>query len=226
MPSRLRYGLLLGITAITLTFFQVEYGHGAYFVEYIYDNAGNLVERRMTLDDTGPTGTVTINSGAAYTNSANVSLALTCSDNVSGCSQMRFSNDGTWYSTPEPYAASKAWTLTLGQGTMTVYAKFKDGAGNWSTAYTDTIVLDTTPPTGTIAINGGATYANSTNVTLNLTCNDTLSGCSQVQFSNDGFNYAPPQQYAASKSWTLLTGDGAKTVYAMFQDGAGNWSTY
>jgi hypothetical protein len=109
---------------------------------------------------------------------------------------------------------------------MTVYAKFKDGAGNWSTAYTDTIVLDTTPPTGTIAINGGATYANSTNVTLNLTCNDTLSGCSQVQFSNDGFNYAPPQQYAASKSWTLLTGDGAKTVYAMFQDGAGNWSTY
>jgi hypothetical protein len=225
MPSRLRYGLLLCITAITLTFVQVESGHGAYFIEYIYDNAGNLVERRMTLDDVGPTGTVLINSGAAYTNSRWVTLTLTCSDAVSGCSEMQFKNDGSTYSSPEPYAATKPWTLAAADGTRVLYVKFKDKAGNWSAPYTDTIVLDTVAPTGMIAINGGLAYANSTSVTLNLTCNDPLSGCSQMQFSNDGTTYSSPEAFSTSKAWTLTTGDGTKTVYAKFKDGAGNWST-
>jgi hypothetical protein len=225
MPSRSKYGLFLCITAIALIFAQVEYGHGAYFIEYIYDNAGNLVERRMTLDNTGPTGTVTINSGAAYTNAVGVVLTLTCSDNVSGCSKMQFSNDNIYYSVLEPYVPSKAWALTDGDGTKTVYAKFQDGVGNWSAVYTDTIVLDTQVPTGTISINAGAAYTNSVNVTLNLTCSGGLSGCSQMQFSNDGTTYSSPEAYSTTKAWTLTTGDGTKTVYSRFKDGAGNWST-
>jgi hypothetical protein len=59
---------------------------------------------------------------------------------------MQFSNNGTSYSSPEAFSTTKAWTLTTGDGTKTVSAKFKDGAGNWSTAYTDTIILDTTEP--------------------------------------------------------------------------------
>jgi hypothetical protein len=36
--------------------------------------------------------------------------------------------------------------LTSGDGVKTVYVKFKDAAGNWSTAYSASIILDTTPP--------------------------------------------------------------------------------
>ena len=54
---------------------------------------------------------------------------------------MQFSNDGATWSSPEPYATTKSWTLEPGDGTKTVYVKFKDNVGNWSIAYSDSIIL-------------------------------------------------------------------------------------
>jgi len=103
---------------------------------------------RVTLSDiTPPSGSITINEGAAATNNVTATLALSATDNAGTVAQMKFSNDGTTYSVAEPYAASKTWTLASGEGTKTVYAKFADAAGNWSVAASDTISLDTTPPT-------------------------------------------------------------------------------
>lgn len=68
MPSRLRYGLLLSIIASALIFNQVQYGYGAgYFVQYIYDNAGNLVERRMEYDVAPPITTASPPGGSYNT---------------------------------------------------------------------------------------------------------------------------------------------------------------
>ena len=39
---------------------------------------------------------------------------------------MRFSNNGTTYSTAEANATTKVWTLATGAGTKTVYVQFKD----------------------------------------------------------------------------------------------------
>ena len=66
---------------------------------------------------------------------------------------MQFSNDNTNWSTAETFSTSKAWTLTSGDGTKTVYAKLKDKAGNWSdTTIKDTIILDTISPSdGTLS---------------------------------------------------------------------------
>ena len=44
---------------------------------------------------------------------------------------MSFSNDGFQWSDPEPYSTAKLWTLTPEEGTKTVYAQFRDAAGNW-----------------------------------------------------------------------------------------------
>jgi YD repeat-containing protein len=181
-----------------------------------------------TVDTTAPTGTIDINSGAASTNSVNVTLTLTCSD-ASGCSQMKFSNDvdnEPNYSTPEAYSATKAWALSSGDATKTVYAKFKDTAGNWSSAYNDSIQLDTTPPTGTISINSGASCTNTSTATLTLSCSDTGgSGCSKMKFSNDGSSYSDEEDYNTSKQWPLdSTSNGTKTVYVRFRDAAWNWS--
>ncbi len=83
----------------------------------------------ISADTTPPTGSVSINNDAIYTTSRDVTLSLSCFDE-SGCSEMKISNDGSSWST-FAYSATKAWTLTAGDGIKTVYVKFKDRAGNW-----------------------------------------------------------------------------------------------
>ena len=92
-------------------------------------------------DTTPPTGSIGINSGAVETENATVTLNLSASDSQSGVSQMQLSNNNVEWSNPETYGTSKSWTIIDGLGTKTVYAKFKDGAGNWSVVYSDTIEL-------------------------------------------------------------------------------------
>jgi subtilisin-like proprotein convertase family protein len=105
-------------------------------------------------DTAGPSGSVTVNGGAATTSSASVTLNLSATDPApaSGLTGMRFSNDGVTFSAYQPYAATAAWTLTAGDGVKTVYAQFKDADGNQSAVVTDAITLalpDTTSPTVT-----------------------------------------------------------------------------
>jgi hypothetical protein len=176
-------------------------------------------------ETTPPTGSITINGGAQYTTSTDVTLTLTCAD-ANGCAQMKFSNDNTNWSTPESFAATKAWSLSWGDGTKTVYVKFQDNPGNWSTVYSDTIILDLTAPTCGATMNGGASYTNSTSVTLTLSCSDA-NGCAQMRFSNDNTNvWSSPETFATTKAWTLLSGDGTKVVHVNFKDNPGLWSDW
>ena len=139
---------------------------------------GNFTGQTYTIDKTAPSGTLVINSGAAATNSRNVTLALSATDALSGVTQMRFSNTGTSFSAAEAYAPTKAWTLTTGAGTKTVYVQFKDAVGNWSTvAITDTIVLDTTAPTISTVT---ATNITSSSATITWTTNEAAT--SQVNY--------------------------------------------
>ena len=94
----------------------------------------------VTVDNQAPTGTVVINGGAAATNNRTVTLLALRDRCVTSVTQMRFSNTGTSFSTAEAFAPTKTWTLSSGAGTKTVYVQFRDAAGNWSTAVTDTIV--------------------------------------------------------------------------------------
>jgi len=150
------------------------------------DKAGNSESVKTgiyTINTNLPSGTITINSGAASTNSTSVTLTLSCTD-PQGCSQMRFSNDNVTYSTAQAYATTKAWTLTSGNGTKTVYVKYKDTPGNWSIPYSDTILLDTAVPTTTASPSAG-TYNIAQSVTL--TCSDgTGSGCDKIYYTTDG----------------------------------------
>jgi hypothetical protein len=113
------------------------------------DLAGNqepVKTQVYTIDNEPPTGSVVVNSGADTTNSVSVVLTLSCVDSVSGCAEMQFSSDNTNWTTPEAYATTKAWVLLSGDGTKTVFARFKDNAGNWSTTVGDSILLSTAKP--------------------------------------------------------------------------------
>ncbi len=97
---------------------------------------------------------------------------------------MQFSNDTIDWSNPETYTPSKAWTLLSGAGTKTVYARFRDSLNNWSSASTDSIILDTTAPTVTASPEGG-TFNSGQSVTL--ACQDgTGSGCDKIYYTTDG----------------------------------------
>lgn len=93
------------------------------------------------VDVTPPTNTtVVVNGGAAATTSTSVTLTL----GAVGASQMIVGNTSDFVgSSYVTYATSLAWTLTSGNGAKTVYAKFKDAAGNVSGVVSDTITLDT-----------------------------------------------------------------------------------
>ena len=84
------------------------------------------------------------------------------------------------------------------------------------------------PPTGTIAINGGAVYTTTPLVTLTFTATDGAngSGLNGMRFSNDDATWSNWTPNASSKPWTLSNGDGTKTVYVQFRDIAGNIGTY
>ena len=104
-------------------------------------------------------------------------LSLTATDAVTSVTQMRFSNNGTSFSTAETFASTKAWTLSTGAGTKTVYVQFKDAAGNWSTPVTDTIVLDTTAPTIS-----GRTATNITGSSAQITWTTNEPATSRVEY--------------------------------------------
>lgn len=125
-------------------------------------------DNHITPDTTAPTGSIIINGGDAYTSSTNVTLTLSATDAGSGVSQMMISNSSSFAGTTwESYATTKAWSLASGDGTKTVYAKYKDTDGNVSTAYSDTIILDSTVPEVTsLTVNGEVVDSEDTTVTI------------------------------------------------------------
>ena len=112
--------------------------------------------------------------------SPNVTLELGCAP-----ARPRCASPTTASSTPRPsrpYSATKAWTLSAADGTKTVWMPSTETRPVTCSPSRDTITLDTAAPSGTIAINGGAAYATSPNVTLN----SDVTGATEMRFSNDG----------------------------------------
>lgn len=124
------------------TTFQLT-GTGLHTIAYrALDRLGHLetgIQTQINTDDTGPTGTVTINGGAAQTASRNVILSLSAADPV-GVTEMRIQSDsGTWGSW-QAYQTTLNYTMVITtSGTRTIGVQYRDTLGNTSPTYTDTI---------------------------------------------------------------------------------------
>jgi hypothetical protein len=181
------------------------------------------------VETTPPTGTVSINGGASNATSIPVGLTFNASD-ASGIASTEISNDGvTWYSFPA-HLTSYGWNLCDADyggvgtdGTKTVYVRWRDVYGNLSNTATDTIFLDFFGPTGTVTIFDGSTYVTSNTVDVAVPATDGGSAVTNVALSNDGTNWTT-MAYAASVTWTLAPGQGAKSVHAKWRDANGHWS--
>jgi hypothetical protein len=108
------------------------------------NSGGNEATTTVVKSSVFPDLSLKINSGANYTNSADVSLQLS----ASGAAEMYVTNQpgctsgGQW----EPYAESWTWTLAS-QNTLTrVYAKFRSTDGSSSNCMNDSITHDSLSP--------------------------------------------------------------------------------
>lgn len=182
-------------------------------------------------DSTPPTGSVTVAGGAAATGSTSVSVATPATDAGSAVSRVEISNDASMSgSTLLPYTTPLSWTLPGGDGTKTVYVRWRDTVGNWSAIASDSISLDTVALPGTVSIAGGAAEVSGTAVQVSVS-EPEPGNITAVRLSNTGTTTAglldggTTFALAGSIPWNLASGaDGARTVYAQWQDGLGHWS--
>lgn len=187
-------------------------------------NQGATAVDNLTLDRVSPTGSVSINDGTPYVTSTVVTLNLMAEDEVSGVEQVAISSTTDFSNTLWiDYVGSLSWTLPAGDGSKRVYVRFRDRAGNASPVYSDTVILDTVVPTGTILIQGGAEVVSGAQVTLTLSASDT-NGVSQMRLRNDTAAWGSWEPFTTTRSWMLPSQPGPHTVWVAFQDPAGNVS--
>jgi hypothetical protein len=185
----------------------------------------------ITLDRTPPslsTGvSVAVNGGASLTSSPFVDLDITAGD----ATAVRFGATADLTSVSYSALAGDTSISALLQGAdgiKTLYAQFRDAAGNESVAgsLSDAITLDTTPPTvSAFSIAAGAAFTTSrVSNALSLSASDA-NGLANVVLSNNAtFTGATSVAPFVATTWDLSTGEGEKTVFARVTDNAGNSS--
>jgi hypothetical protein len=202
-------------------------------------NESNALADTIDVDSVGPQGAfVLVNAGAAVTNTRTVPLTLFADDIF----EVRVSTDGVFddegYSTTIPANV----TFASGDGTKTVFAQFRDEAGNESLVVTDSIELDETGPvldadasltgdTIVISFDGTATgEAFTSSVAVNVSFD--VDGADEMAIAVDGdVNTEAFEPFSSVATVLLPSGDCAannrecKRVCAVFRDVAGNATT-
>ena len=132
----------------------------ATFTVQVTDSASKLATKSLSIDvanpvvadTTAPTGSVSLNGGAALTNSTGVTLSLSATDAV-GVTAYRVTagsdcSSATWVAVAASMSYSDTGGLVLppGDGAKTVCAEYKDAAGNVSPTATASITVDATSP--------------------------------------------------------------------------------
>jgi uncharacterized membrane protein YhfC len=161
-------------------------------------------------------GTMRLNSGAAYANTTSVTIDSA----VTGATQMRFRDSGGTWSSWESYAASRSWTLPAGDGTKTIEAEYRDAVGH-VLGLSDDIFLDTTAPTTTAS--GTDANWHKTPVTVTLAASDSggsgmSGGLAKTQYKLDAGAWTTGTKLTVSTN-------GIHTVSYRSTDAAGNVET-
>ncbi|KXK25427.1 MAG: hypothetical protein UZ01_03358 [Candidatus Brocadia sinica] len=228
-----------GDTAISIDINGLSAAKTYYYRLGAQNSAGTAYGSEMfftTSDTMAPNCSISINNGDLYTKSTAVTLALSATDDV-GVTGYYLSMDSTvplasaadWttVSSTTGFYASVSYNLSAGDGGKTVYAWYKDAAGNVSNTTSDSITLDTTIPLITITSPTSNTTHTTTSGTITLggSASDSASGVSKVAWSSDkgGSGMASGTTGWSISGISLSTGNNVITVTVT--DGANNTGT-
>ncbi len=155
-----------------------------------------------------------IESGAGYVNTRYITLDVTAV-NAKEC---RFANENYGWSIWVPYATNVDWTLSSGDGQKTVYGQCRNAAGETSPIAYDYVTLDTHQGDKiSIEIDNGDDWTNTRSVKLGLYC----YAADSCRYKNENDDWSGWESYKTSKSWTLSSSKGDKTVYYNCKDNQG-----
>jgi hypothetical protein len=185
--------------------------------------------RSFSVDFTPPDITITTRPSGCI-GPANVTFIWTGSDNRTPTAELLYSYklggfDANWSAWTS--ATSKSYT-PLPDGHYTFKVKAKDGVGHEDpSSAARSFRADTTPPTGSVLVNGGDSTTNKIAVHLDITGDDGPVGCgvTEMRLSNDGFNWEAWESFATEGDWHLPTLNRSTwTVHLQLKDLVGNVS--
>ncbi|MHC4472535.1 MAG: hypothetical protein ACYS99_16415, partial [Planctomycetota bacterium] len=206
-------------------------GEGTKTVEAQFrDAAGTtstVVSDSILLDQTAPWGTVLIADNLEWVGDRHVDLTLWYDDGLSGVTEMRFrdGSDGEWGSWVGA-ATTSSRTLPPGDGEKRVEGQYRDAAGNVSSVNADVVKLDTTPPTCSVVIEGGARFTANRTVTLEITADDGEgSGVADMSVKpSTRHEWLGWMEFAETYHYPVTPGDGSKPLDVKVRDHVGNES--
>jgi hypothetical protein len=231
------YTPLLTGTTLTSTTFTGQNGHTYGFYSVATDNVGNVqptptqAQATTLVDTTPPTSTVA--ALPKYTNTAAFAITWSGSDGTNGSGVSSYtiyvSDDGGTY-TPLLTGTTLTSTTFTGQNghTYAFYSVATDNAGNVHPTPTQaqaTTLVDTTPPTSTVAVL--PKYTNTAAFAITWSGSDGTNGSGVASYtiyvSDDGGTYTPLLTGTTLTS-TTFTGQTGHTYafYSIATDNAGN----
>ena len=210
----------------------------------LVDAAGNLssttLQATITYDTQAPFPVNAALTSPALTNAAFATVSLTATDDfaLSPTQAITVSEDAFFQGPgtvgPQPFSSSVTLPLSAGDGAKTVYVRYRDAAGNDSTASVR-LAVDTQPPIGQLAVTGtladgttssSITSAPGVSATINhqgatgyLLGNDTLTACPSTPASYTSF---APGSGGVTAPFTLSGTASPREVRLCLIDGAGN----
>ncbi len=156
-----------------------SYG-GRYYIDL---NGASDVEGTYTLtvqlvaDTSTPVASLLVGRGLPTVNTTTVPAELTASAQLSGIAAMAFSPDGVTFGSWQTYTTETSWTFPTGDGVKTLWAKVRNGVGSESAPTSDSIVLDTQPPSVT-SISPGPADPVAPRPTYRVTFNESIDPAS------------------------------------------------
>lgn len=217
------------VTAAEIEAISSGQGNKSFTLEVtdIAGNTGTSTEQVITLDKTAPTGSVTAET---YYNSSSISVTVAGSDTGgSTMSKMKVWLDSNEPSTWEDFAAGTYAMTSVAEGEHTAHIKLMDAVGNASsTIDSSSFIVDTTAPTASPSI---PSYSNTKTITVTLNASDAKSGievsglASMKVWQHGTTEPSSWENYAATKSVTIVGDDGDYQFDVKVKDNAGNEST-
>ncbi len=177
------------------------------------ETVSEVVWAKIALDREKPDGRIEVNNGEWQTLQPLVDVSLY----AEGADFMRIGLSEDLKNIPwMSYKESITINLGVTRGTRTIYAEFKDEAGNISTKLFDSVSYAILPVRNSVEIDGGkaATNAKDAKVSLQLRSRNAT----QMIVSNDAdFQGASWEPFNSEKQWQLPDSDGRHVVYAKFK---------